>query len=441
MRKKSNLVLSILILQSLALSGCTYDEYYRTGQGLWATSESLYDSINGGTSLEDIQNGNVTIESPTPDEVENAVDEGLTTYYGDDNATVKNFANAASEKADEYLSAAGDTLSSKYNELSEEAKKAYSEASGEAQDILSNAISQGREASSSVNLSNSGMSYSKTELPSDSFAEVHYIDVGQGDCTLIECDGHYMLIDAGEDDKGTYVQNYLRKQGISFLDYLIITHNDSDHCGGADVIITKFDIGKIFMTEKNNKTAAFRNVVNALSYRNYAAYTPQVGLVYSLGNATFTIVAPNRTYDTTNNSSIAFLFQHGSNRFLFTGDCEEDAEKDICSNGIDVSADVYKAGHHGSKTASSQLLLNAVRPTYCVISCGMGNSYYHPHASTLNKLRKQGIKVFRTDEQGCIIAYSDGNIITFNCSPSDSWKAGEGESDLLKNKGRKYGEK
>lgn len=255
--------------------------------------------------------------------------------------------------------------------------------------------------------------------------EIHYIDVGQGDATLIGSGGHTMLIDCGQNDQGTALQLYLTKQGVERLDYLVLTHPDADHIGGADVIITKFEIDTVFMSdyEKDNKT--YREVIDALDAKGLSWSVPQPGEVYPLGEAQFTILAPNREYDDPNNASIALLFQNGENTFLFTGDAEEEAENDILANGLSVRADVYKAGHHGSDTASSEAFLEAVSPEYALISCGEGNSYGHPHAEVLNRLRAMGVKVFRTDEQGSIIAWSDGSEITWNCAPSETWQSGE----------------
>ena len=255
--------------------------------------------------------------------------------------------------------------------------------------------------------------------------EVHFIDVGQGDATLIKADGHYMLIDAGENDKGTAVQLYLKKQGVERLDYLVLTHTDSDHIGGADVIISKFDIGQIFMSDfkKDNKT--YRELMESMQYKHMTYTTPEVGAEFALGNATFTIIAPNGDYDDPNNSSIALILDYGENSFLFSGDCEEEAEQDILANGINLDVDVYQVGHHGSRSSSSEDFLDAMSPECAVISCAEKNSYGHPHARTLNNLRARKIKVFRTDEQGSIIAFSDGKEITWNCSPSDSWQSGD----------------
>ena len=276
----------------------------------------------------------------------------------------------------------------------------------------------------------------KTDSSSAGQMQVHFIDVGQGDATLIACDGHYMLIDAGNNDKGTTVQSYLMSQGVEKLDYVIGTHPDADHIGGLDVVIYKFDCDTIIMPDVANDTRTYDDVVQAMKSKGYQTTYPVVGETYTLGGATFTIVAPNADYgNDMNDWSVGVLVQNGNNRFLFTGDAEEKAEEDILNNGIDISADVYAAAHHGSKTATSQAFLDKVSPTYVVISAGEGNKYGHPHAEVLNRLRAAGISVFRTDEQGTIVATSNGNDITWNCSPSESWKAGEptGSSDTSQN--------
>lgn len=255
--------------------------------------------------------------------------------------------------------------------------------------------------------------------------EVHFMDVGQGDATLVTCGGHAMLIDAGDDTKGTAIQSYLQKQKITRLDYLILTHPDADHIGGAPVVITKFKVGNVFVSnfEKDNKT--YQKLIQSLDDKQIKALTPKVNSQYTLGTASITILAPTKTYDNPNDSSISLLLKNGNRSFLFTGDAGEDAEKDILKTGADISADVYKVGHHGSRYSTSEDFFEAVDPFYAVISCGEGNSYGHPHAETLNTLRTSGVMVYRTDEAGTIIATTDGRSISFNVPASESWKAGE----------------
>lgn len=255
--------------------------------------------------------------------------------------------------------------------------------------------------------------------------EVHFLDVGQADCTLVKCDGYTMLIDTGLDDQGTKIQNYLQKQGIERLDYLVLTHSDADHIGSADVVMTKFDIGTIFMSNFEKETKTYKNLLKMIEDNQIHYLSPAVGNVYALGSASFQILAPNREYDTPNDTSIALLITHGENTFLFTGDAEKASEADMLESGLNLAADVFHAGHHGSKTSNTQEFIDAVMPRYAVISCGVDNSYGLPDAEVLNRFREKEMMVYRTDEQGTIVATSNGEKITFNCAPSDTWQAGE----------------
>ena len=274
--------------------------------------------------------------------------------------------------------------------------------------------------------------------------ELHFIDVGQGDSTLILCDGEAMLIDAGNNDQGTNIQSYLTKQGVTKLKYMIGTHPDADHIGGMDVILYKFDCDTVLMPSETKDTATYRDVVDTMKSKGYKNTLPEVGKEYSLGGAVFTILSPEKDYDNSNDNSIAIRLVYGEKSFLLTGDAEEDAEGDMLQGHYNLKSDLYKAGHHGSKTASSEQFMKAVSPQYAIISCKEGNSYGHPHAATLNTFRTMGIKVFRTDEQGTIVAKCDGKTITFNASPSDSWKAGEptgtGKKQDIKNENQNEGE-
>ncbi|MDE6905399.1 MAG: MBL fold metallo-hydrolase [Lachnospiraceae bacterium] len=267
--------------------------------------------------------------------------------------------------------------------------------------------------------------------PDDNFKDspgqlsVHYIDVGQGDATLITCGEDAMLIDAGDNNKGTALQSYLLSQNVKELDYVIGTHPDADHIGGLDVVITKFDCGTILLTEEEKDTKTYEDVISAMDYKGYKKTLPVPGDTYALGDASFTILAPVSINEDSNDNSIALLLTYGTTRFYFEGDAGEEEEEQILSSGANVAADVYKIGHHGSKTSTTDDMLHAVNPSCAVISAGENNRYGHPHGEVLNKLRSAGIKTFRTDEEGTVVAKSDGNNIVFNMSPSDTWQAGE----------------
>ena len=258
-----------------------------------------------------------------------------------------------------------------------------------------------------------------------SILEVHFIDVGQGDCTLIKCGTQTMLIDAGDNNQGTKIQLYLKKQGIKKIDYFVITHPDADHCGGADVILYKFDCQTIIMPDCTNDTNTYRDVVDTMKYKRYKTTYPVVGQTYTLGTATFTILGPTEKNAEINNNSVALLLKNGNNSFLFTGDAEFEEERCILNTGLPIKCDVMHIAHHGSASATSDEFLVAAAPKSCVISCGKENKYGHPHSDVVNKIRNMGCSLYRTDEQGNIIAVSDGINMLWSCNPSTTWLSGD----------------
>lgn len=255
--------------------------------------------------------------------------------------------------------------------------------------------------------------------------ELHFLDVGQGDSTLIIQDKHAMLVDGGDNLHGWQVVGYLNYLGIDHLEYVIATHPDMDHIGGLDIVLQNISCDMVLMPECERDTYSYRGLIQVLEEKAIQPIAPEAGAVYELGTAEFTILAPLDKYEEVNNNSIAFRLIHGEKRFLFTGDAEREAEEDMIKSGRTLSADVYKVAHHGSRGTNSERFMLSVRPKYAVISCGEGNEYGHPHSRVLNLLRLLRTKVYRTDEQGTIVAFSDGERVTFNMSPSESWQAGE----------------
>lgn len=249
----------------------------------------------------------------------------------------------------------------------------------------------------------------------DGKLEVHFIDVGQGDAILIRSGESAMQIDFGNNDKGTLVQNYLEKQGVTKLDYAIGTHPDSDHIGGMDVILYKWDVDTVFMPDVSSNTATYRDVLQVCKNKNYKIEVPKWGAVYPLGDASFQIICPVADgYGDTNSYSIGVRLIYKDTSFVLCGDATIESETEmLCSNEV-LSADVLKVSHHGSTTSTSEKFLKAVDPTYAVISCGKDNSYGHPHKETMELLEQYPVQIFRTDEQGSIIAVSDGKEITWN---------------------------
>lgn len=289
---------------------------------------------------------------------------------------------------------------------------------------------------SSIKESISGESSENTDNASDVILgtnngelEIHFIDVGQGDATLIKCGDDAMLIDAGYYEYGESVEAYVDYQlEDNHLDYVIGTHPDADHIGGLSEILGSDTLtcDKIFFSGYNRDTGTMYYVEEAMNKKGYSAEVPNVGEVYALGEATFCIIGPMQMYEECNDNSICILLTYGDTKYMFCGDAEELAEEDMIASYFDIDCDVLKISHHGSKTSTTQEFIAETSPTYAVISVGEGNEFFHPHATVLNLLRNYGINVFRTDEQGTVVCTSNGSEIKWNCMPSTSWQAGEG---------------
>lgn len=250
--------------------------------------------------------------------------------------------------------------------------------------------------------------------------KVHYIDVGQSDCVLISQKNKNMLVDAGDVGDGDKIVAYLRSQGVKKLDYVIATHPHADHIGGMEEVLDRFPVGKVIMSKKTHTTKTYVNLLKKIQAKGMKITEAKPGVTYKLGQASFTLLAPNsyRYGSNINDYSVAFRLLYHKNSFMFVGDCEEDAIADIMENGMDIRSDVLMCGHHGSANSTTPAWVAKVRPSYAVMSVGAGNSYGHPADSVLRILSDRKVKYFRTDKKGTIIASSNGKKITFNAKPS-----------------------
>ncbi|WP_352404471.1 ComEC/Rec2 family competence protein [Sporanaerobacter acetigenes] len=245
--------------------------------------------------------------------------------------------------------------------------------------------------------------------------KVHYIDVGQGDSIFIQLpNGQTSLIDGGPGSSSKTVVNYLKKQNVKKIDYLVVTHPHEDHIGGLPEVIKNFDIGKIYMPEVTHTTKAFENLLLAIKNKGKKITITKAGdVLIDEKNIKYEALAPNSgSYDNLNNYSIVLKLKYKNNAFLFMGDAEKPSEDEILAAGYDIKADVIKVGHHGSNSSSGGKFITNVSPKHAVVSCGKGNSYGHPHKETVNRFIGNNIKLYRTDRDGTIIFTSDGNKIT-----------------------------
>ncbi len=248
--------------------------------------------------------------------------------------------------------------------------------------------------------------------------KVHFIDVGDADCILIQQGDKSMLIDAGNNSDEAAIKKYLLSLGIKRLDIIIGTHADEDHIGSLDAIINDIEVEKIYMPDSNTTTKYIEDVMLAVRKKGLQITPPVSGETFKLGDAVCTILAPVFSgYEKLNNYSVVLKLQYGNTSFLFTGDAEGVSESEMIKRGFDLSANVLKLGHHGSIRSTTNEFLQRVNPQYAVISVGKNNKYRHPHKSILKKLKAKSIKVYRTDKNGTVVAESDGENITFDKEP------------------------
>lgn len=249
---------------------------------------------------------------------------------------------------------------------------------------------------------------------------VHFIDVGQADCILLENQSETVLIDSGNRADYTAIDDYLSNLNISKIDQFILTHPHEDHIGSAAKIVSTYDIGTVYMTDAAANSTVYKSLMEQLAAKKITPVYPEPGDNFSIGETAFTFLGPASTYKDLNSMSLVVRADFGSTSFLFTGDATNESEKDMLNANENLQADVLKVAHHGSRDSNSYVFLKEANPVYSVISCGKDNDYGHPHEEALSRLNDVGTTLFRTDESGTIIAVSDGTEITWNTKGTES---------------------
>ncbi len=245
---------------------------------------------------------------------------------------------------------------------------------------------------------------------------VHFIDVGQGDCELILDHGKVMLIDAGEVDEAYSVIDYLHRQKIETIDYVVATHPHSDHIGGLPRVLESFEVKNVIMprlSEINTPTSyCYERLLEAVKSSGAKVIAAKPLAEHTLGESRFTILSPMQQDEDLNNMSVVLRLTYREKSFLFTGDAGTSVEEQILEHGYDVACSVLKLGHHGSSTASSAAFVQAAAPQYAVVECGYHNSYGHPHRETVALCSSLGIELLRTDQNGNIVFFvaDDGTM-------------------------------
>ena len=245
--------------------------------------------------------------------------------------------------------------------------------------------------------------------------KVHFIDVGQGDCTLVMSRGEAMLIDSGERDDSDRVIKYLKEQGITKLSCIIVTHPHTDHMGEMPDILKAFKTDKFIMPKVPDNM-----VPTIMRYEKMLKQIKNQGLEISwssnsefrLGDAVINTYTPKGQFEELNDYSTVVKISCGSRKFLISGDMEKEEESDLLAQRFDFRADVLKVPHHGSYKGTTSELLKAVGAQYAVICCGKNNDYGHPHDSTLKRIKKFISSVYITKDNGDIVFTTDGKSLT-----------------------------
>lgn len=242
---------------------------------------------------------------------------------------------------------------------------------------------------------------------------VTFLDVGEGNAVLVEQDGAYMLIDGGDREYSSFVVSYLKDAGVENLEYVIASHYDADHLNGVVGALNVFPCQTLLAADYTTDTKIYESFCEVVEEQDIALVYPDMGEVYSFGDATFTIVCPDAyDYDEPNDNSIGIRLSYGDTSFLICGDAGSNVEKMMLNSGLRLDSDVYLASHHGSEYSSSYEFLREISPEIVVISVGADNSYGHPTKRVLDDIAAVGADVYRTDELGTIRIISDGSTLT-----------------------------
>jgi len=235
----------------------------------------------------------------------------------------------------------------------------------------------------------------------------YFLDVGQGDATLLVGPDFTILIDAGRHDRADVVP-HLEALGVTAIDLFILTHPHADHVGQCAAVVRRFPVREAWLAGSEHATLSYERCLDALLETGAGYHEPRAGEVVELGAARLEVLHPAELVGDLNNDSIAVRVVYGDVMLLFTGDAEAEAEAAMLARGLPMRAHVLHMGHHGSRTSSTAAFLAAVLPEVAIYSAGLGNSYGHPHTEALARVAAVGAVIYGTDVNGTIRVTTDG---------------------------------
>ncbi len=259
-----------------------------------------------------------------------------------------------------------------------------------------------------------GMISCSEERDPDS-VQIYFFDVGQGDAALLRTPDGDVLIDTGTEDSQELLCLRLEQLGVTEIKLMILSHNDEDHIGGADGIVSRFSVEEIWVNGAPFDNESAMRLKSAADARAVPIRAVSAMHAQSIGGVRFTVLSPLRPSEVQagNEDSLFLTVWFGSVGMIFAGDVEQSSERELLSyysEGV-FDCTLYKASHHGASDASSEELLRAMTPRYAVISCAAGNAYGHPSGEVLFRLEAVGATVLRTDLLGEIVFECDGKAL------------------------------
>jgi len=248
---------------------------------------------------------------------------------------------------------------------------------------------------------------------------VHFLDVGQGDCILIQCGQKNVLIDGGEYEMGPVVVSYLTSVGTDSLDLVVATHPHSDHVGGLSFVLRNIPVRQVLDSGKPHTTSSYTRFLSLADQMEIPLKAGASGQIIPLGpDARIEVLSPpSEGYGLgLNEDSLVLRATFGSVSFLLMSDVGTAAEQSLLDSHRELQSEVLKVGHHASPYSSQPAFLRAVMPSVSVITVGSGNDYGYPSFRVLRSLAAQGSAVYRTDQDGDIVVTTDGKGLTVTTS-------------------------